>query len=238
MLVGAWLIGMSFFFSACNTNSPSSPSGPLYSKLPGGGGNAPPSSSANYVVGAIGYGVTFIANTAVTTYTLAAAVAIQQTPSTNAAITFTDPNGTTQYSLTYSGSNQAVGGVTCGIYGASPSSFSTAGTFNLSVVTNAGTSSASVTATNSTISFPSPYTTLSWTGSSQQNIVSVMSVATPSTSYDQSATTSPISIPASTYTSGVTYSYELLQSNSATTISSGTGSLGYLETTSGTFVAP
>lgn len=237
-VMGSWLVGMSFFFSACN-NTPVSPPADFGSNSNhGGAGSAPPSSSSNYVVGAVGYAVTFIANTAVTTYSLAAAVAVKQTPDASAAVTFTDPNGTTQYPLTYAGSNVTIGGIDCGLYGASPGSFTTTGTFTMAVTTIAGTSSASVTAFNSAISFPSPYTTLSWTGTVQQNALSIASVATPSASYSQSGTTSPMNIPSSTYTSGVTYSYQLLQTNSTTTLSSGSGSLGYLQTTSGTFVAP
>ncbi len=240
LLVSAWLIGMSFFFSAC-TNMPVSPPTPF-----GGSGNqggtsspSPPgSSSANYVVGAIGYQITVSGSIAVTTYTLVADVAVQQTPSANAAVTVTDPNGTTQYPLSYSGATQIVGGVTCGVYQSSPVSFSTNGTFNLKVVTTAGTSSASVTAVNSAVTFASPYTALSWTGTFQQNTLSMTTAATPTFSYNQSVATSPMNIPPSIYTSGVDYNYQFLQLNNNTTLSGGTGELGYLETTSGNFVAP
>jgi hypothetical protein len=173
----------------------------------------------------------------VTTYLLAAAVAVSSTPVVNAAVTFTDPNGAF-YSLPYSGSNQVVGGITCGLYQDAPSSFATIGTFNFSVITASGTSSGSVTAINSIVSFPLPYTTLSWSGTSQENTISLVSVATPSVSSSQSGTNSPINIPSSTYVSGTTYDYQFLQANQATTINGGTGSLGYLQTSIGTFVAP
>jgi len=245
MLVGAWLIGMSFFFSAC-TNSPSAPSGPIgYPRFTGGSGSSgnnptvsPTVPPGNYVVGAVGYELTSVGSAVVTTYVLAADVAVSGTPCTNAAVTFTDPNGTTQYFLSYTGSNQTLNGVNCGIYQLAPSSFTTIGTFGMTVLTSAGTSSASVTAVNSTVTFPFPYTTLSWTGSSQENTVSVVSEATPSVSYGQNSTTSPMSIPVSTYTAGVTYSYLFLQTNANSTLSSGSGEFGYVQITSGSLVGP
>jgi hypothetical protein len=236
--LGFWLVGMSFFFSACN-NTPISPPTPFGSMSNhGGSGSAPGSSSSNYAVGAVNYEINFVANTAVTTYEIGAAVAVQQTPDTSAAVTFTDPNGTTEYPLTYAGSSVTINGIDCGFYQSFPSSFSTSGTFNFKVITTAGTSSASVTAFSSVSTFPSPYTSLSWTGTVQQNIMSVMSVATPSTSYDQTSATSTMSIPASIYSSGVSYNYEFIQDNSTSTLSSGSGSLGYFQITNGTFVAP
>lgn len=241
MIVGALLFGMCLFFSACNPDNPSSvPSGPIsVTGGRGGSGPPPPSSSANYVVGTVGYTInSTVGNAPLTTYLLAAAVAGNSKPVSNAGVTFTDPNGTNLYSLAYTGTNQSVGGVTCGIYQDIPSSFTTVGVFNLKFVTPFGTSSASVTALNSVVTFPSPYTTLSWTGSIQQNALDVVSVATSSTIYSQSSATSPISIPSSTYTSGVTYSYSFVQENQPATINGGTGSAGYLQTTSGTFVGP
>jgi hypothetical protein len=236
--LGFWLVGMSFFFSACQ-NTPISPPTPFGSMSNhGGSGSAPGSASSNYAVGAVNYEISSVSGAAVTTYELSAGIAVQQTPVTNAAVTFTDPNGTTQYPLAYAGSSVTVNGITCGFYQAFPASFSTSGTFNFKVVTTDGISSASVTAFNSTSSFPSPYTSLSWTGTTQQNIISVISVATPSTSYSQNGTTSPMSIPASIYSSGVTYDYEFIQDNENNTLSAGTGSFGYFQITDGTFVAP
>jgi len=233
------LSGLCLFFSACNPdNTASVPSGPIGIGGHGGSGSPPSSSGANYVVGAVGYTIDSTSGTPVTTYLLAAALAGNGKPVTNAAVTFTDPNGTNLYSLAYSGTNQTIGGVTCGFYQDVPASFTTVGVFNLKFVTAFGTSSASVSAINSVVSFPSPYTSINWTGLSQQNALSVVSVATPSTSYSQSSATSPISIPASTFTSGVTYDYSLVQTNQAATINGGTGSAGYLQTTDGTFVAP
>ncbi|GEM_PF-2216666 len=242
MVIGSFLIGMSLFLSACNLNTPPStyPAGPIQvSVTPGSSGPSNPSpNGSNYVVGSVGYGITTYGTAGVTTYTLSADVASNNVPVTNAVVIFTDPNGTTRYPLNYTGTNQAVGGVTCGTYQSSPSSFTTVGAFNLSVVTAAGTSSASVTAINSVVTFPSPYTMINWTGSSQSNAVAVVSVATPSSTYNQSGTTSPISIPASTYTSGVSYSYAFVQINEAATINGGTGAVGYLQISNGTFVAP
>jgi len=239
MIVSALLLGVCLFFSACIPDNPSSvPSGPIGVGGHGTSGPPPAGSSANYVVGSVAYTIDSTGGTPVTTYLLAAAVAGNNKPVSNAGVTFTDPNGTNQYSLAYSGTNLSVGGVTCGFYQNVPSSFTTVGVFNLKVVTPFGTSSGSVTAFNSVVSFPSPYTTLSWTGSSQENAVAVESVATPSISYNQSGTTSPISIPSSTYTSGVTYSYSFVQTNQPATINGGTGSVGYFQTTSGTFVGP
>lgn len=242
MVVGSFLVGMSLFFSACNLNtSPSTYAGPIGgSGRYGGIGSGPPNSgsNSNYVVGAVGYGITSYGATGITTYTFSADIASNNNPITTAAVTFTDPNGTTKYPLIYTGSNQAVGSVTCGTYEGSPSSFTTVGVFNLSVVTASGISSGSVTAINSVVTFPSPYTSISWTGSSQQNALAVVSVATPSTTYSQSSSTSPINIPASTYTSGVTYSYSLVQTNQNATINGGTGLVEYLQMSNGTFVAP
>jgi hypothetical protein len=238
MVMSLMLIGMSFLFLSCLNNGPSSPPTPIGGISKNGGTTSNPTSSGtNYVVGAVDYLITSQGSGPVTTYLLTAAVAVSNTPVINAAVTFTDPNGTF-YSLPYSGSNQAVGGVTCGLYQDAPSSFATIGAFKFSVMTSSGISSGSVTAINSIVSFPSPYTTLSWSGTSQENTVSLVSEATPSASYSQSSTTSPISIPASTYTSGTTYDYQFLQANEAATINGGTGSLGYLQTSIGTFVAP
>lgn len=239
IMVGALLLGLSFFFSACIPDNTSSvPSSPIGVGGHGGSGPPPAGSTANYVVGSVGYTIDSTSGTPVTTYLLAAAVAGNSNPVTSAAVTFTDPNGTNQYSLAYSGTNQSVGGVTCGMYQDIPASFTTVGVFNLKVVTPYGTSAASVTAINSVVTFSTPYTAISWTGSSQQNALAVISVATPSTSYSQASATSPINIPASTYTSGVAYDYSFVQVNEATTINGGTGSAGYLQISNGTFVAP
>ena len=188
-------------------------------------------------MGAVGY-ESSAGITAVTSYVLDADVAVNSKPVTNAAVTFTDPNGIIQYPLTYSGSNQVVGGVTCALYQDVPASFTTVGAFSLEVVTTSGTSSASVTAINSVVSFSSPYTSLSWTGSSQQNTISIQDSTISATSYSQTAVTSPITIPSSTYMSGTTYNYTFIQLNQAATIMGGTGSLEYLQTLTGTFVAP
>jgi hypothetical protein len=238
MVGGFFLAVMSLFVSACD-NAPSMPPTPIGGTGKHGVGsptNPSPSSGTNYIVGEVNYFIDSSAGTPVTSYGLVAGVAVNNNPVTNAAVTFTDPNGTTPYSLAYAGSSEVLSGVTCALYQDTLSSFTTVGVFDLNVVTTGGTSTASVTAINSIVSFPSPYTTLTWTGTAQENSLAIESAS--ATIFSQTSATSPFNIPASDYMAGTTYSYGFVQLNESTTITGGTGVFGYVQMLNGIFTYP